>query len=80
MTPISSVFMLLVDLKMDYDLLKKISQAGHTRISVYEEIDVLISVLRTPGDVKKQRTKRVKRIVDILLAKQCILLDPRGPH
>lgn len=67
--------MLPAESKMDYGLLKKISEAGHTRIPVYEEFDVPVSAVGSFGPIKRQRAKR---ILGILLAKQCILLDPRG--
>ncbi|KAF8888401.1 hypothetical protein CPB84DRAFT_1786278 [Gymnopilus junonius] len=82
MTPIEQVFMLSIDSKLDYALLKKICQTGHSRVPVYEEVDVPVSVVAagtdTPNDDKsKQRTVRVKKIIGILLVKQCVLLDPK---
>ena len=81
MTPIEDVFMLSIDSKLDYDLLKKICQTGHSRVPVYEEVDVPVS---SPGEGKddnsvKQRTEKMKKILGILLVKQCVLLDPKGP-
>ncbi|KAF9444552.1 DUF21-domain-containing protein [Macrolepiota fuliginosa MF-IS2] len=43
MTPIDQVFMLSIDSKLDYDLMKKICQTGHSRVPVYEEIEVPIA-------------------------------------
>ena len=42
MTPMDKVFMLNIDTKLDYDMMKKISETGHSRIPVYEEVDVPI--------------------------------------
>lgn len=79
MTPINDVFMLSIDSKLDYDLLKKICQTGHSRVPVYEEIDVPISSLGGTDDGStKERTKRLKKILGILLVKHCVLLDPKG--
>lgn len=85
MTPISDVFMLSIDSKLDYALMKKICLTGHSRVPVYEEVDVPVSVTMsdealegmTPED-RQQRTQKVKKIVGILLVKQCVLLDPKG--
>ncbi|CAA7270818.1 unnamed protein product [Cyclocybe aegerita] len=83
MTPISEVFMLSIDSKLDYALLKKICRTGHSRVPVYEEIDVPISVVPrdeeewVQDDKPKQRTQKVKKIIGILLVKQCVLLDPK---
>jgi metal transporter CNNM len=82
MTPISDVFMLSIDSKLDYDLLKKICQTGHSRVPVYEEVDVPVSNLRGnkhDGNTK-QRTEKMKKILGILLVKQCVLLDPQGKY
>ncbi|KAF8966793.1 hypothetical protein BDZ97DRAFT_1806478 [Flammula alnicola] len=83
MTPISDVFMLSIESKLDYDLLKKICQTGHSRVPVYEEVDVPISVVASADDSsiysekQKPRTLKVKKIIGILLVKQCVLLDPK---
>ncbi|KAF9475034.1 DUF21-domain-containing protein [Pholiota conissans] len=83
MTPISDVFMLSIDSKLDYALLKKICQTGHSRVPVYEEVDVPVAAVvgvdqRTSMDDKpKERTQKVKKIIGILLVKQCVLLDPK---
>ncbi|KAJ7631622.1 hypothetical protein DFH06DRAFT_1223649 [Mycena polygramma] len=63
MTPISEVFMLSIDSCLDYDLLKQICLTGHSRVPVFEEVDV--------------NGSRVKKIIGILLVKQCVLLDPK---
>ncbi|KAJ6601131.1 hypothetical protein DFH09DRAFT_969690 [Mycena vulgaris] len=63
MTPIENVFMLSIDSLLDYDMLKKICLTGHSRVPVFEEIDV--------------NGTKLKKIVGILLVKQCVLLDPK---
>lgn len=85
MTPISDVFMLSVDSRLDYALLKKICLTGHSRVPVYEEVDVPVSVAMggenfegLSREDRHQRTQKVKKIVGILLVKQCVLLDPKG--
>lgn len=86
MTPISDVFMLSIDSKLDYNLLKKICQTGHSRVPVYEEIEVPVSVVTgadesdTHGQKPKERMQKVKKIIGILLVKQCVLLDPKGVY
>jgi len=84
MTPISDVFMLSIDSKLNYALLKKICLTGHSRVPVYEEVDVPVTMSDenlfegVPHEDRQQRTQKVKRIVGILLVKQCVLLDPKG--
>ncbi|KAJ7726386.1 hypothetical protein B0H16DRAFT_1677398 [Mycena metata] len=63
MTPISEVFMLSIDSLLDYDLLKQICLTGHSRVPVYEELDV--------------NGNKLRKIIGILLVKQCVLLDPK---
>ncbi|KAF7969105.1 hypothetical protein HWV62_28310 [Athelia sp. TMB] len=88
MTPIRDVFMLHIDSKLDYELLKKICQTGHSRVPVYEEVDVPapISPAKAPGGRMKvgkdagksiPKAEKAKKIVGILLVKQCVLLDPK---
>lgn len=82
MTPIADVFMLSIDSKLDYNLLKKIVQTGHSRVPVYEEVDVPMTAISSDGTILpskgQPRTQRVKKIMGILLVKQCVLLDPNG--
>lgn len=82
MTPINDVFMLSIDSKLDYDLLKKICQTGHSRVPVYEEVEVPVSSLGgNKHDANgKQRTEKMKKILGILLVKQCVPLDPQGRY
>jgi len=94
MTPIDDVFMLSIDSKLDYDLMSKICQTGHSRVPVYEEVEVPIAAIPlgsglstsavVGGDVSNradpsdQRMVKVKKIIGVLLVKQCVLLDPEG--
>lgn len=82
MTPIDKVFMLNIDCKLDYDTLRQISDTGHSRVPVYEEVDV---PLMTTGETQSEKfvageTKKMKKIAGILLVKQCLMIDPRGPY
>lgn len=45
MTPIDQVFMLSIDAKLDYETLRRICLTGHSRIPVYEEVEVPIASL-----------------------------------
>jgi metal transporter CNNM len=85
MTPIADVFMLSIDSKLDYELLKNICMTGHSRVPVYEEVEVPLELHsgQEPGSPKGTKAKgdrmiKVKKIVGILLVKQCVLLDPKG--
>jgi len=94
MTPIDDVFMLSIDSKLDYGLMSKICQTGHSRVPVFEEVDVPIAAIPLGsglvmsavigGNVSNgagssdQRMVKVKKIIGVLLVKQCILLDPEG--
>jgi metal transporter CNNM len=75
MTPINEVFMLSIDSKLDYQLLKKICMTGHSRVPVYEEVDVPVQQGKAG---KGGKIQKAKKIVGILLVKQCVLLDPKG--
>ncbi|KAE9406864.1 DUF21-domain-containing protein [Gymnopus androsaceus JB14] len=77
MTPIKDVFMLSIDSELDYDLLKKICLTGHSRVPVYEEIEVPMHGQSGMEARGRARTQTVKKIVGILLVKQCVLLDPQ---
>ncbi|KAF8556699.1 DUF21-domain-containing protein [Imleria badia] len=69
MTPINDVFMLSIDSKLDYDTMKKICLTGHSRVPVYEEVEVAVDSSR--------RLEKVKKIIGILLVKHCVMLDPK---
>jgi metal transporter CNNM len=78
MTPIAEVFMLSIESKLDYDLLKQIVATGHSRIPVYEEIDAPVAARVVDHGVKPAATPpKVKKILGILLVKQLVLLDPK---
>ncbi|KAK7467311.1 hypothetical protein VKT23_004368 [Stygiomarasmius scandens] len=87
MTPIQDVFMLSIDSQLDYDLMKKICMTGHSRVPVYEEIEIPVhpqaaaasmGIGSTLSNVNAApRTRKVKRIIGILLVKQCVLIDPK---
>jgi hypothetical protein len=71
--------MLSIDAKLDYETLKKICDTGHSRVPVYEEVNVPVSELYGTGDGgNKTGTTKLKKILGILLVKQCLLLDPKG--
>ena len=94
MTPIENVFMLSIDAKLDFDTLQKICETGHSRVPVYEEVDIPapMAVAGTPavretskgagpadaqaGASAGAKTIKAKKIIGILLVKQCVLLDP----
>ncbi|KAL5522114.1 hypothetical protein ACEPAF_1971 [Sanghuangporus sanghuang] len=44
MTPISRAFMLHIDAKLDYDTLRRICATGHSRIPVYEEVELTVPI------------------------------------
>ncbi|KAJ7251818.1 hypothetical protein B0H12DRAFT_635449 [Mycena haematopus] len=78
MTPIEEVFMLSIESKLDYDLLKKIVATGHSRIPVYEEIDAPVAARVAGSNIKPAAApQKVKKILGILLVKQLVLLDPK---
>lgn len=110
MTPIENVFMLHIDAKLDYDTLRKICATGHSRVPVYEEVEISLpkevvegsklselkgsgedgpgvrrsgSFSMRKGDKERGEVpgvvkRKVKKIIGILLVKQCVLLDPEG--
>ncbi|KAH9946596.1 DUF21-domain-containing protein [Amylocystis lapponica] len=93
MTPIKDVFMLSIDAKLDYKTLYKICETGHSRIPVYEEVEIPVSrlvsgkVFAEPGNTAAgpdnafstapSEMRKVHKIIGILLVKQCVLLDPK---
>ncbi|KAF9236790.1 hypothetical protein BU15DRAFT_88995 [Melanogaster broomeanus] len=52
MTPIQSVFMLSIESKLDYETMKKICLTGHSRVPVYEEVEIAIDA---SGRLEKHR-------------------------
>ena len=95
MTPIKDVFMLSIDAQLDYETLRKICLTGHSRIPVYEEVEIPVpkfvagmnvagididdaTASRLSLDGRQPHMQKVKKIIGILLVKQCVLLDPNG--
>ena len=82
MTPIKNVFMLDIETKLDPETMRKIGDTGHSRIPVYEEIEILsLPSGHVLSDEKglPSTSRKVKKIIGILLVKQCLMLDPKGP-
>lgn len=81
MTPIADVFMVEINAKLDYALLKKIVDTGHSRVPVYEEVEVAARIGgagEMKGGESGEKTLKARKILGILLVKQCVLLDPKG--
>ncbi|KAI0072388.1 DUF21-domain-containing protein, partial [Panus rudis PR-1116 ss-1] len=74
MTPIDDVFMLSIEDKLDKETLKRIYDSGHSRVPVYEDVEV--PVVNEDGEPVLEKGKKVKKILGVLLVKQCLLLDP----
>lgn len=55
--------------KLDYEVLSKVVQSGHSRIPVYKNVEV--PDLTTIG-----KTRVIKKILGTMLVKNCVLLDP----
>ena len=72
MTPIEKVFMLNIESKLDYETMKLIDDTGHSRVPVYEEIEVPMVDKEIPpgGKTFPIETQKVKKIVGILLVKR----------
>ncbi|KAI0743884.1 hypothetical protein C8Q80DRAFT_1183738 [Daedaleopsis nitida] len=88
MTRLDKTFMLSIDAKLDFDTMKRIGDTGHSRVPIYEEVDVpvvpahLSSAAGTvtptkPSGFFPDSVKKVKKIVGVLLVKQLLLLDPK---
>lgn len=66
MTPLDNVFMLKSDEILNYETMKRIADTGHSRVPVYDEIEV--PVISEDGKVGK--TNIVKKIIGVLMVKQ----------
>ncbi|OJT02653.1 DUF21 domain-containing protein [Trametes pubescens] len=93
MTPLEKVFMLNIDSKLDYETMKRICDTGHSRVPVFEEVEVPtvmpVALKSNPGSGAATPTKnaedaplpdrlqKVKKLVGVLLVKQLLLLDPK---
>jgi metal transporter CNNM len=78
MTPIEKVFMLPIDARLDRETLRRICATGHSRIPVYEEIDLPVGASGViEGRKVKPGVQKVKKIIGILLVKH-VSATPRS--
>lgn len=87
MTPIKDVFMLSIDARLDYETLRRITATGHSRIPVFEEVEVSISKVvqakNRAGPILAPFTRItedgksmiVRKIIGILLVKQVSFIN-----
>ncbi|ORX37563.1 hypothetical protein BD324DRAFT_385136 [Kockovaella imperatae] len=76
MTPIDQVFMLPIDAKLDYETLGLVVKSGHSRVPVYQYVEVPDLNLSAPALNRPAKTKMVRKVLGSLLVKSCVLLDP----
>jgi len=69
--------MLPIEAKLDYETLGHVVHSGHSRVPVYQMVEVPDVDLSGPksGPI---RSKMVKKVIGSLLVKSCVLLDPEG--
>lgn len=67
--------MLPIDAKLDYETLGHVVRSGHSRIPVYQMVEVPDINLSQPT-LGPAKTKLVKKVLGSLLVKSCVLLDP----
>ncbi len=53
MTPLDKVFMLSINSKLDFDTMKRIGDTGHSRVPIYEEVEVPVVVPHAPAAVRR---------------------------
>ena len=61
MTPIEKVFMLSINARLGYETLREVCFTGHSRVPVYEEVEL---------PVPNGQSVKAKKIVGVLLVKQ----------
>lgn len=67
--------MLPIEAKLDYETLGHVVRSGHSRIPVYQMVEVPDIDFST-ATIGPTKTKLVKKILGSLLVKSCVLLDP----
>jgi metal transporter CNNM len=67
--------MLPIEAKLDYETLGHVVRSGHSRIPVYQMVEVP-DIDLSAATIGPTKTKLVKKILGSLLVKSCVLLDP----
>ena len=80
MTPINKFFMLNKHDKLDHDTMKLIYETGHSRIPIYEEVELPL-MNKGPNDRESTSSSVIKprvakKIVGVLLVKQVSISVP----